>query len=181
MYTRFRKYLSALAPFTEAEFQKIEPLLVRKRVRKRQFLLHQGDLCNHVVWIEQGCLRLYLIDQNASEHIISFAFENETLTERISLVHSTPSNYQIDALEDSTVVMIPKEAVATWIVEIPNFAKATRAATNAQLIAFQLRITATLTMAADEKYETLKQLYPNLVSRVPQHMLASYLGVTPLP
>lgn len=179
MYAPFREFLNKLAPFTESDFNQLESGLILKRVRKRQFLLRQGEVCNHVVWIQQGCLRLFLVDHKATEHVISFAFENETLMERISFVQGTPSNYQIDALEDSIVVLIPKESINASIAEIPSFERIVRDGADLQLIAHQLRITAKLTMNAEEKYETLKQLNPRLMDRIPKHQLASYLGMAP--
>jgi CRP-like cAMP-binding protein len=168
-----------MALFSDEEFERIKVHAKLKKLRKRQYFLQEGDICQHVIWVGKGCLRLFMVDSGGREHIIDFGLENDFFTDRLSLANATPSLYNIDALEDTEVMLFSPESLEYLTDSVPNFAKVLRIATTQHLAKLQSRITATLTLSADEKYKTLLRQNPELVQRLPQHMIASYLGITP--
>jgi CRP-like cAMP-binding protein len=179
MLTRFRKYIGSMASFSDEEFERIKAHTKLKRIRKRQYFLQEGDVCQHVIWVGKGCLRLFLVDSGGREHIIDFGLENDFFTDRLSFANAGPSLYNIDALEDTEVLLFTPDALELLTETMPSFAKVLRIANTQHLANLQSRITATLTLSADEKYKTLLRQNPELVQRLPQHMIASYLGITP--
>jgi CRP-like cAMP-binding protein len=179
MFVQFKKYLTGFASFSEEQFDQILSHAKHKRLRKRQFLLQEGDVCQQTAWVGKGCLRLFLTDRGGKDHVIDFGLENHFITDRLGLFHKTPSLYNIDALEDAEVLLFSLESIVALVEQLPNFAKAVTSISMQNLASYQSRITATLTLSADEKYNALFRQNPDLVQRLPQHMIASYLGITP--
>jgi CRP-like cAMP-binding protein len=179
MFSQFRKYIEKVAEFSEAEIEFIKAAAKAKRLWKKQPYLQEGEVCQHLVWIGKGGLRLFFMDRWGKEHTIEFGLENEFLTDRLSLAQGSPSIYSIEAIRDSEVLLFSREAIDQLSEAIPGFSKLLRMITIQSLSKYQSRILATLTLSADEKYRTLAKQNPQLLQEVPQHMIASYLGITP--
>lgn len=179
MVDKFRTYLGQFAVFTETEIDLVLSKATVKRLRKRQFLLVEGDVCTHSAWIVQGLLRMFFSDHTGKEHTVEFAVENNFISDRQSQSTGKPSLMSIDALENSEVLLFALDDVDHLIETIPSLAKMSRRASTSQIGFLQNRILLSLSMSADEKYKVMRQQYGELMQRVPQHMIASYLGVTP--
>jgi CRP-like cAMP-binding protein len=179
MHTKFQKHINGFASFSDEELGKILETVKPKRLWKRQVFLHEGQVCQHLIWISKGVLRLYFMDRLGKEHTIEFGLETNFLTDRHSLSQNIPSIYQIDALCDTEVLLISRESLLELTNQIPNFGELLRIITLQALENYQNRILATLTLSADEKYRMLFKQNPVLLQQVPQHMIASYLGITP--
>jgi CRP-like cAMP-binding protein len=179
MVEKFRTYLGQFAVFTEAEIDLILSKATMKRLRKRQFLLVEGEVCTLSAWIIQGMLRMFFIDHTGKEHTVEFAVENNFISDRQSQSTGKPSLMNIDALENSEVLLFGFDDVELLIETIPSLAKMARKASINQIGFLQNRILLSLSLSADEKYKVMALHYGELMQRVPQHMIASYLGVTP--
>lgn len=179
MYARFRKYLSALGPISNAEFELIKSVTRTQKIKKRYYLLQEGDVCNYTAWIAKGCLRLFLEDSQHKEHILGFGFEGDWLADRQSLVTNTPSKCNIEALEDSEVMLVSPEAANLLVDKVPVMVIAYLQATRELLAKAQERAIANLSLPAEEKVQMMEEHSPQALKRVPQHMIASYLGMTP--
>lgn len=179
MHTKFQKHIGEIASFSEEEMASILEAAKPKRLWKRQVFLHEGQVCQHLLWISRGVLRLYFVDRVGKEHTIEFGLEKSFLTDRQSLSQNSPSIYHIDALSEAEVLMLSRDSLIELTNKIPGFGELMRIITLQALENYQSRILATLTLSADEKYRTLFKQNPGLLQQVPQHMVASYLGITP--
>ena len=179
MSNLFFKKLSEKIALTSQEEEIIKSLIITKKVRKKQYLLQAGDACKALAFVEQGTLRAYSTDEKGQEHIIQFALEGWTISDLYSFMTGVPSVYNIDALEDTEVVIIPKNAWEEIQKLVPKYEVYTRLELIGAYSAMQKRITALISLSPEERYTYFINLYPNIVQRVPQHMIASYLGLTP--
>lgn len=179
MIAVFRTYLQGKGNFTEPELDIITAAAITKKVRKRQYLLQEGDVWKYNAFVTKGCLRTYSVDEKGIEHILNFAVENWWTGDRESLQTGKPSDYNIDALEDSEVALISKEKYDQLCREIPAFNTMVNAILEKSFRVAQSRIHTFISGSAEEKYLSFLEKFPHLVTRVPQSMIASYLGITP--
>ncbi len=150
-----------------------------KKIRKRQFLLEEGDVCKHSAFVLSGCLRCYFIDENGFEHILQFAVEDWWITDMMSIITQNPSRLNIDALEESEILLIKREDQTELLEKIPQLEKYFRIKTESGLAHIQSRLLENLSLPAKERYLNLMKKYPRIVEKVPQKQIASYLGITP--
>src|SRR5258708_674546 len=179
MFDIFKAYLNAKATFSPEETELIRSVSVIKKIRKHQYLLQEGDVWRYHAFICAGCLRRYRTDDQGVEHTIQFTAENWWTGDRESLMNGTPSKYNIDAIEDSVVLLIRNEDFEMLCKKIPAFNELVNTILQRSLNASQERIHASISLSAEEKYQHFVQSFPNLANRVPRHMLESYLGITP--
>lgn len=179
MYEIFQKYIEEKAEFTQAESDLIQSFAIIKKLRKRQYLLQEGDSWKYDAFITQGCVRTYTVDEKGSEHVNSFSIENWWTGDRESLLMQQPSRFNIDAIEDTELVLFTHENFEMLCSEIPAFNNMVNAILQRSFIAAQNRIQASLTLTAEEKYLSFINKYPGFALRIPQTMIASYLGMTP--
>lgn len=178
MFDVFQQYISNKVSLTEEEFDRIRAVSIFKKIRKRQYLLQEGDTWKYNAFVTKGCLRTYRVDAHGQEHIMGFSIENWWAGDRESLLAGSPAKCNIDALENSEVILITKENFDTICTAIPAFKEMVNTILEKSFIASQNRIHAAISYTAEEKYLNFVQTYPTIANRVPQHMIASYLGVS---
>ena len=178
MYDRFFTSIREKVEFTDSELQEIKEHLTPKKIRKKQYLLQEGDVCKFIAFVEQGTLRSYTVDEKGAEHIIQFALEGWMISDLYSFLTAEPATYNIDALENSELVLISKTAHEKLLSSMWNYEKYIRLQLTNAYIAMQKRITSIISLTLDERYASFNALYPDIVQRVPQHMIASYMGLT---
>jgi CRP-like cAMP-binding protein len=179
MYELFFQKLNEKVSFTEEEQDIIRSYLTPKKIRKRQYLLQEGDVCKMIAFVEKGALRSYSVDDKGNEHIIQFALEGWTVSDLYSFMTGEPATYNIDALEDSELVLISKSAQEEILQKCPKYETYTRLQLTGAYLAMQKRLTSILSQPLEDRYNAFINLYPNIVQRVPQHMIASYMGLKP--
>jgi len=180
IYTNvFRKYIIERMTLSEEEWAIIEPLLTVRKLRKHQYLLQAGELWRYHGFVCEGCLRRYRVDSRGAEHILQFSAESNWAGDRESLMEDIPTKYNIDAIEDSTVLMIQRDDFDKVCRRIPAFNDMINTVLQRSLNASQDRIHASISFTAEEKYQYFIDTFPHLVNRVPRHMLASFLGIAP--
>lgn len=150
-----------------------------RKINKHEFLLQQGEVCHHTFFVEKGLLRMYSIDKNGKEHIIQFAPENWLIGDRSSLYFNEKSNYYIEAVEDSEVLFLKPDFFSKLLEEFPNTIERNDLIIQKHVKSLQDRINSLLGETAEERYMKFTKMYPDLLLRVPQWMIASYLGITP--
>ncbi|HEY1061685.1 MAG TPA: Crp/Fnr family transcriptional regulator [Daejeonella sp.] len=150
-----------------------------KKLRKRQYILQQDDICKNLIFVEKGILRSYSVDNKGNEHILQFAPEGWWISDVYSFLTGEAAVYNIEAIEDSELLLISRSSLDELYERVPKFERYFRLLSQANMVATHRRLTASLSDNADEKYLRLLSAYPNIVARVPQHMIASYLGITP--
>ncbi|CAM4089755.1 cAMP-binding domain of CRP or a regulatory subunit of cAMP-dependent protein kinases [Pedobacter westerhofensis] len=175
----FLNYIQEKTSLTAEELQQVTSVCQLKKLRKRQYLLQEGDVWKYNAFIAKGCVRTYTLDEKGNEHIVNFAIENWWTGDRESLTTGEPSIFNIDALENSEVVLITKTAFDKLCADIPAFNAMVNAILQKSFIVSQGRIHTFISLTAEQKYLRFLEQYPQLSIRVPQGMIASYLGITP--
>jgi len=178
MLNDFFNKLSKNILLTEADKVIFSQHVVVKKLRKRQYLLQEGEICKHVAFVNNGMLRSYLVDEKSNEHIIQFAPEGWFISDLNSFITEDASNLNIDAIEGSELVLVSRASHIYLEKAVPEFFKFNYLQYRGAYIALQKRLTSTFTLSAEEKYINLLNIYPDIMRRVPQHMIASYLGLT---
>jgi CRP-like cAMP-binding protein len=179
MYEVLAKSISEKVFLTEEEMRLCQSFFISKKLRKKQYLLQEGDVCKYTAFVEKGVLRSYQVDKKDQEHIIQFAFEGWWIADSYSFLTDEPSAYNIDALEDAELLLLTKTAQEELLLKVPKMERYFRILLQKSLIAMQRRVLGSLSYTAEEKYIKLMEAYPDIAQRVPQHLIASYLGITP--
>jgi CRP-like cAMP-binding protein len=179
MFNLLRTHIEKRVRLTDEEFEVISKFFIPKKLRKKQFLLHEGEVCKNIGFVNSGCLREYTIDNKGSEHIIQFAIEDWWISDPNSFLSGLPSTYNIDALVDSEVLLLEKSAREKLLDSCPKMERFFRILIEANFVATQRRITESLSTSAEERYLKFIKMYPKLIEQVSQNHIASYLGITP--
>lgn len=178
MFDTFRKYLENKIALTDQDYELIESVASFKKLRKRQYLLQGGDVCRFNAFVCKGFLRYYYVDEKGQEHIMQFAPENYWTGDRESMDSGLPSKYNIDAIEDSEILLLKKEDFEMIRKTIPAFNDFVNETLKKNIVVLQERIHVSISFSAEEKYSNFISKYPSIGNRVPLHMIASYLGVS---
>jgi len=161
------------------EQELLKTFFIPKKLRKKQYLLQEGDVAKYVAFVEKGMLRSYTVDEKGGEHIIEFAFEGWWMGDQSSFTTGEPTIYNIDALEDCELLLLSGQAEEQMLKKIPKMETFFRMLLHKHMIATNRRLVSSLSYSAEDKYKQLLQVCPTIPQRVPQHMMASYLGITP--
>jgi len=154
-------------------------LLKNKKVRKKLFLSQEGDISKGPFFVTKGILRSYTVDKNGFEHVLQFAPPGWWIADMYSLITQQPGSLSIDAVEDSDVLLLPKQELDKLYNEIPAFERFFRILAENALVTVQQRLIDNLSLTAKERYANFCKRYPLLIERLPQKQVASYIGVTP--
>lgn len=176
LFNYINTYASTL--ISEEDFKVIQTHFVQKSMRKKQYLLQEGEICKHFAFIVKGAMRQYYVDKKGIEHIVNLYVENWWAGDRESFVMSTPSTYHVDAWEDSEVLLITRESTLQLSSQFPAFNELLLKLDERNNIASQRRITSSISFSAKGHYDTFATCYPEFLKRFPQHIIASYLGIT---
>ncbi len=174
----FRIYLEQKAHISAEQFKKLGSTITERSVKKGTLLLKQEEICSEVYFVSGGLLRAYTVDESGKEHIIQFAPEGWWISDRNSFLFHEPSLFFIDAIEDSELVVL-KEPFFAAASAIPAFNDFNTHALHNLIRQQQHRISLLIGASAEQRYMDFISRYPSLTLRVPQWMIASYLGITP--
>jgi len=172
-------YLLARADFSADELAFVRTLFQPRTLAAGQFLQRAGEVARLAAFVARGCLRSFVIDGKGKEHVVQFAPEQWWLADAISLSTGTPSQYFFAAIEDSDLLVIDGPGHQQIVDRVPGYSHAMRAGLQKHAAAKDVRIVKTLSATAEERYLDFMQTFPTVAQRVPQWMLASYLGVSP--
>lgn len=164
---------------TEKETAVFRSFLSLRRIRKRQYLLQEGDVCRYESFVVTGCLRAYYVDRDGFEHITMFATEEWWVSDFSSLLTGTPAKLAIDALEDSELLQISRSGFDELCEKVPKFDRFFRILLQNAFIAHEQRILGIIAHTAEERYHDFAARHPAFLQRIPQKHIAAYLGITP--
>ena len=174
------KHLSKILPLDTKEIAKIEELFVPKRIKRRQLIHQEGDVCKYANFVVQGCLKMYMVDADAKEHNLQFAIENNWIGDLGSFHSGEPSRLHVEAIERSTVLQIMKEDLYQLYDELPKFNKIFRIMKENHIVEYQQRILQNISSTGEERYLDFLNRHPELFNRISNVPIASYIGVTPV-
>jgi CRP-like cAMP-binding protein len=173
------QHLSRFITLDREETGYFESILVRKKIRRRQYLIQEGDVVKYEHFVSKGCLRSYEIDEKGQEHVIQFAVEGWWTGDLQSFLSGDPTTLNIDALEDSELELISKPALEQLYERVPKFERYFRILIQNAFISTNRRVLNAMKLSALERYQAFISRYPDIEQRVPNHQIASYLGITP--
>ena len=179
MYESLIKYFNSYTttPLTGDEIDLIQSFFTSKKFRKRQYFLQEGEGCKYTAFIVKGAIRQYRVDEKGEEHIIKLFIENWWASDRESLMNKTASIYFIDAWEDTDVLLVTKTDLGGLVDRIHTLSEWLRKLDANFAIASQKRISAAISLSAEERFYDLEKTNPEFLQRFPQHIIASYLGI----
>ena len=154
-------------------------LLQHSKLKRKEFLLHEGDICRHIIFVICGCLKVYSIDKKGFEHVVNFALSDWWTGDLASLITQKPATNNIVAIEDSEVFLLPRSNHEILYQQVPKFERFFRILTENSLVAYRQRTIDSISLTAEEQYKNFCKKYPTLLNRLPQKEIAAYLGVTP--
>lgn len=174
--------LQNIARFVTLTPQEQQHLLSKTEVRDykaKTMVLHAGEVCKHSYFVNHGLLRNFSINDHIVEHVMGFACEGWWIGDMYSLLSQKPGQLFIEVLEDSQVVLLSKENQEQLYHDIPKLERFFRILTENSLVAHQDRLMDNLSLSAEERFDKFCKRYPDIIQRVPQKQIASYIGVTP--
>jgi len=177
MFELLHKKIASIIDIKDEEFDFLKSLFLPKKIKKRQYFLQEGDICKYQAFIEKGILRSYTVDEKGSEHILQFASEGWWMADLSSYLTNEPSFLNVDAIEESELLLITKSSWELAMQKIPSLEHYFRIILQNHLVSTQKRLLQSLSETAEQKYLRFINTYPDCLSRVPQHMIASYLGI----
>jgi len=180
MHEKLLAYISqhSSSALTSEEEALIKLAFQSKKLRKKQYFLQEGDVCKHVGFIVKGAMRQYSVDEKGGEHIVHLYIENYWAGDRESSIMLTPSRYNIDAWEDTEMLIITRAEMLDLMGKIPALVEMIRLMDERNAIVNQRRLNSTISNAAEKRYEEFAEHHPQFIQRFPQHLIASYLGIT---
>lgn len=180
MFIELKNYFSEKSVELTPDLEELmDSCLQRKTVSKNEIIVRQGEIGKYTYFVAKGLLRSYDIDENGKEHILQFAPENWLISDRSSTLLNEASELYIDAIEDSEIILLDNIFLEKATELNPSFQRFNLFALNNHIRQLQKRINLLIASSAEVRYLDFIRLYPNILQRVPQWMVASYLGITP--
>ncbi len=173
--THFEKYL-ALNP---EEIEALRSRVVERKVKRKQYILQEGDICKYFTYVVEGCFKMYGTDNAGTEYNLAFAAEDDWIADIDSLHKERPSKLCIEAIEPAVILQISKGDLWFLYTNFPKFDRNFRVIIEDKYIELQNRLLQTFSATAYERYESFLEQYPHLANRLPNTQIAAYLGITP--
>ena len=180
MYKKLIAYINNHTPalLTDEEEVWVAAIFKPKKLRKKQYFLQEGEVCKYVGFVVNGALRQYSVDDKGTEHIVHLYIENYWAGDRESSIMLTPSRYNIDAWEDTELLIVSRAEMLDLMQKVPSLTQMVRVMDERNAIANQRRLNSTISNTAEKRYEEFAANHPQFIQRFPQHIIASYLGIT---
>jgi CRP-like cAMP-binding protein len=175
LFAHIRKF----TPLAAKDEEILASLVVQRKVKKKEFLYVAGDIFTANHFVQKGCFRMYVNTDQGTEQIIQFAIDNWWITDYMSLDHQRPSVFSLQAVEDSDIAIIHRSVQDELFKRVPQLEHYFRVILQRALAAQVMRIHYIFNESGEERYRHFNASFPDFVQRVPQYMLASYLGFTP--
>lgn len=179
MYTNIINNVSKCITLTAEEQTQFTDLLEFKTIPKKTILLREGEVCQFEGYIKKGCVRIYYVNENGFEVVLSFAVEDWWVSDIASFHENKPSLFFIETLEETEMLLLTPQTKEKLLLTIPKFERVFRLLVQRNLSSVQNRLVNTISKTASDRYLEFIKLYPSVPLRVPQYYIASYLGVSP--
>ncbi|MGE5394991.1 MAG: Crp/Fnr family transcriptional regulator [Candidatus Saccharibacteria bacterium] len=179
MYTNLIRHIRRFVELNEEESLTLNRFFKSHSLKKKEYLLKEGQVCRSIYFVEKGCLRMYFHTSKTTEQIIQFALDSWWMSDYFSFMDQKPSEYYIQAVEKSEIHAIDFLLMDDLLKELPQMERYFRIVMQRAVAAAQLRIKYMFELSKEEFYNHFITSFPEFVQRVPQYMIASYLGLTP--
>lgn len=178
MFEMLLRYFSDKVDLDRKEINMLEKIHIPREIEKKGFLLREGEVCKYSSFVAKGCLRSYNTDDQGREHVFKFGIENWWVTDSESYNTGSPAKFNIQALEDTYVIMFLKEDFNELVRLVPKLKTLSEQLLARSYDASQRRIYMQISQTMEERYLSFITTYPDIFNRVPLHMIASYLGIS---
>ena len=172
------KYINRYIDLSDQEIAILSRHVKIRDYLKGQFIVQQGDVCKYESYVISGCVKTFFIDQEGDEHVVMFAIENWWTADLGSFIAQQPADYNVQCLEKTKVAQFSHESLEQLYTQIPKLERFFRIIIQNAFVASQKRVVRNLSLSAKERYLIFRQQYPDIEQRVPQYLIASYLGIT---
>jgi CRP-like cAMP-binding protein len=179
MHEHLEESLNKKVSLTTAEWESVKSFFIPKKLRKRQYVVNAGDVCQYFCFVEKGLLRSFSVDKNGNEHVVQFALEGWWISDMGSFLSGDSAVYNIEALENAELLLLTRQSMDDMLIQVPKMERYFRLLMQQNMVVLQRRILGTLSLSAEEKYRRMMLLYPDILQRSPQQYVASFLGITP--
>lgn len=173
-----RKNIQQYIQITDDEFTQFSLNFVVKKVQRKSFLLREGDICKFEAFVTKGCLRIYYLDEKGTSQTLYFAVEGWWATDIDSFTNQVPSILNIEALEDTEVLMVSNQHKDLLYAALPKVEKMFRIMNQKSVVTLQRRLISSLGKTAESRYLEFIEKYPKLEQRLNQQQMAAYLGIS---
>ena len=179
MHDHLKKSIERKITLSDDAWALLKTFFIPKKLRKRQYVLNAGDVCNYFCFVEKGLLRSFTTDEHAGEHVVQFAPEGWWISDMGSFLSGEEAIYNIEAIEDAELLLLTKAAMDDMVTKLPIMERYFRLLMQNNIVVLQRRIVGTMSLTAEEKYKRMMAVYPDILQRSPQQYIASFLGITP--
>jgi cAMP-binding proteins - catabolite gene activator and regulatory subunit of cAMP-dependent protein kinases len=176
----FKEALQKLIRISEKEAQAFMDLCYRKQFAKKSSLSEQASVIDEVYFLEKGLIRVLVNDRQGAAHTLHFAVEGQFIADYRAFLNRQSSRYQLEALEHTEVVVMPRRAIEWGYQNLAEGEKLGRLIAEYYFLYLDTRVEHLYTLSPLQRYSLMNELFPGIHQRVPQHMIASYLGITPI-
>jgi len=173
------KYFEHYFPLNADECAEVAKRFSDRKVKRRQFILQDGDVCRHFTFVISGCLKMFAIDRDGKEHNLQFAAENDWITDLASFYAEKASSVYIEAIEGSDILQIKHDDLLHLYVNYHKIDHNFRVIIEQKYVELQNRVLQNISSTAEERYLSFLNQYPGLSKRLPGTQIASYIGVSP--
>lgn len=173
------KHIREKVSLTAADEALVRSFFIEKKLRKKQYLLQEGEICKYLAFVATGLIRTYNIDSKGDEHMSLFGWEGWWISDFNSFLSGEPAVFNIDAIEDTTILMISLTNYEALTLAVPVMDRYFRILYQNSLVTKEKRLMSSISYTAEEKYVQLVNSNPKMIQRIPQNLVASYLGIAP--
>lgn len=174
----FLNYINRYIHLTIEEENLLFSKIIERNYLKDQYIVQQGDTCKTVNFIISGCTKTFYMNTDGQEHIVGFSIEDWWTSDLGSFITQTPADFNVQCLENTKLFQFTYDNLEELYEEVPKLERLFRKITERAFVASQKRIIRNFSLSAKERYQIFKTTYPKIEQRVPQYMIASYLGIT---
>ena len=172
------EYINRYVNLTQKETDLLLENITHRKYLKGQYISQQGDICRFESFVIKGCLKTFYVDTEGQEHVVLFAIENWWTADLGSFLTQEPADYNVQCIEDTEVIQFSFDKMELLYQEIPKLERFFRIIIQKAFVASEKRIIRNFSLTAKERYIEFKNTYPQIEQRVPQYLIASYLGIT---
>lgn len=172
------KYIGNYIELSQSDVAFLQSKLTVRKYLKGQYIVQQGDVCKYECFVLSGCTKTFYVDKEGQEHILMFSIEDWWTSDMGSFITQTPADFNVQCLENSELVMFSYDVIEDLYSEIPKLERFFRQIIEKAFVASQKRIVRNFSLSAKEQYLYFREQYPLIEQRIPQYMIASYLGIT---
>jgi CRP-like cAMP-binding protein len=177
---QIRAVMKQMIHVSEEELNNFLSQAITKTFKRQEIISHPNVVPNEIFFINKGIIRVVITDNEGSEHTIHFALENQFIADYSNFIQKFPSLYSLQALEETQVVVLPRSAIEWGYKNLTDGQKMGRLIAEYYFIYQDDRIKNLYVRSPKVRYDKITDVFPNIHNRVPQHMIASYLGITPI-